>query len=93
MKVYQGPVWIGNKPYHSKSRVTYDGGKTHNVEETEILYGAYFFLDTEGTEEVRQVANIMMVMSEIGGLVDGLLVVWIFLGTRTNETVMMKNLI
>lgn len=85
-------MWIG-KPYFSKSRTTYDGGETFVEESTHIIYGAYIFLSPDGTEEERDLFNILHFFSELGGIMDIILFTWVLLSEYENEDSMMKRLI
>ena len=91
-KIRQGPVWIG-KPYFSKARTTYDGGKTFRVEKSQIIYGAYIFLSSDGTEEERDAFNILDFLSELGGIMDIILFTWVILAQNENEDTMLKQIL
>ena len=47
--------------------------------------GAYFFLDTKGSEKVREVETWFDVLSHVGGILDAVLFAFIYLAVTVNE--------
>ena len=63
------PSWIGEKSFYEES-VSYDGGKTYQKEEGQIIFGAYFFLGNDLKIQKRIVFNILDLFSAVGGILS-----------------------
>ena len=63
------------------------------LEESQVLFGAYFFLHTEGTNNARTAENVLDVVSYLGGILSILLSLFMGLGTSIkNQTMVAKML-
>ena len=67
LKIEKGQPWISSS-YFRTHNTSYDGGHTYELEETEILFGCYFFLSPKIGEHSRYKFNIMNLMSQLGGI-------------------------
>ena len=65
--IIAGPVWVG-KPKPMKRKVSYDNGKTEQLDEDELIFGTYFFLSDDLVVHYRVVYNIINLLAEFGGL-------------------------
>ena len=86
------PVWNAARYFREES-VSFDGGKTYELVFNQLLFGTYFFLDTEMVVHSRNACQWWEVLSDFGGLFDIFYLTLAFFGCYINDKLIMNKLI
>jgi len=76
--------WTGTRLEYSRDNATYNGSLVAGIEDYQIIFGAYFFYNEIKIEMVRDAFGYYDLISEIGGLMPILFIVFGGLGGFIN---------
>lgn len=70
-----------------------DGGKTWNLREDKLLFGAFFFLSPKIKEHQSEIDTVVDAVSNFGGLMEFFIIVFGFIGQTANRRIVMSKLV
>jgi len=72
---------------------SYDGEESYQHYNDNLLFGTYFFISDDRAEETRVVYSMVKMVSELGGLLSSLILLFGSIGNIVNTELFVSSLI